>query len=92
MRDMKAVCAVFKVVRHRKVRCARLFIPALELRQIAASRVGERGQPILDRGGLAVVAVEIQIQRGALAVVANQAFQHAHEFGTIVIYVLGVEV
>ena len=37
-------------------RRAGLFVPALELRQVAARRILEHGQPILDRGGIAVMS------------------------------------
>ena len=77
---------------HHDLGRAGLGIPALELRQIAARRILEHLQPILDRAGLAVVAVEVQIQRAGIGVIPDQPFQHPDDLGPFFIDRGGVEI
>ena len=50
---------------HRDLRRAGLAVPAHELGEVAAGGVGEAGDEILDRRGLAVMALEIEVHAGA---------------------------
>ena len=74
------------------MRCASLGIPAGELGQVTACRVLERGKPILDRGGLSVVTVEIQRAGGGIGIVAHYPAQHANHLGALFIDGCGVEI
>jgi hypothetical protein len=62
-REGQGVDALGPAVLDLQARGAGIGIPALELRQVAAGRVLEDLEPVLDGGGLAVMAVEIEIQR-----------------------------
>ena len=67
-------------------------VPAGELGQVAPRGVLEHLQPVLDRAGLPVVAVEIQVQRRAIVAVADQALQHPDHLGALFVNGRGVEV
>ena len=65
----------------RDLRRAGLAVPAHELRQVAAAGVGEALDELLDGGGLAVMALEIEVHAGAEFFLADQGLHHAHHFG-----------
>ena len=73
-------------------RRAGLAIPEAELLQIAAAGILEAFDPVLDRRGLAVMALEIKIGRLAIAFVADQRLQHADDFGALLVDGRGVEI
>ena len=73
-------------------RRARLAVPEAELRQIAAAGVLEAFHPILDRGGLAVMALEIKVGGFAVAFRPHQRLQHADDFGAFFVDRGGVEI
>ena len=62
-------------------RRAGLAVPALELRKIAAIRVGHGGAEVVALDGLAIVAREVQVHALAETVAAHQGLVHAHHFG-----------
>ncbi|SMG00010.1 hypothetical protein BSIN_5361 [Burkholderia singularis] len=61
-------------------RRAGLAVPALELREIAAVRVGHRVAEVVAGDGLAVVALEVQVHSLAEPVAAEQRLVHPHDF------------
>ena len=74
------------------MRGAGLGIPAFELAQIAPGGVLEHLQPILDRAGLAIVTLEIEIERATVGRIPDQRFEHADHLGALFIDGGGVEI
>ena len=72
--------------------CTGLAVPLAELRQVTARRVLEAFHPVFHRGGLAVMALEIQVGGLAITVAAHQRLQHADHLGALVVDGGGVEV
>ncbi len=66
-------------------RRAGLAVPAEELRQVAPGGVGEAGDESLHGGGLAVMALEIEVHAGAEGLRAKQGLQHTDDFGALVV-------
>ncbi|CAK0540513.1 Uncharacterised protein [Burkholderia pseudomallei] len=65
---------------NRHARRARLAVPALEQREVAAVRVGHRVAEVVARDGLPVVAPEVQVHPLAETVAAEQRLVHPHDF------------
>ena len=86
------LCPCRPSLMHAKPRCASLRVPAFELRQIAAGDILEHLEPILDRGGLPIVAVKVKIERAGIVGIAHQPFEHADHLGAFFIDRCGVEV
>ena len=79
-------------LRHRHARRARLGIPTLELRQVAARGILEHAQPILDGRCIAIMPVEIQGQGPVVIGVPHQPLQHPDHLGALFIDRRGVEI
>ncbi len=77
---------------NRHLRRAGLAVPAHELRQVARTRIGEALDELLDGGGLAVVALEIEVHAGAEFLRADQRLHHAHHFGAFLVHGRRVEI
>ena len=71
---------------------ARLRIPKFELGHVAACGIFKHLQPVFDCGGIAIVAVKIQIQRRLVPRIAHQSFEHADHFGALFVDRRGVEI
>ena len=56
-----------------------------ELRKVDAGSVGEALHELIDRGGLAVVALEVEVHALAEILVAEQALEHAHDLGALLV-------
>jgi hypothetical protein len=76
--------------RHR--RGAGLFVPGEEVAHVAARGVGEAGDEGLDRGRLAVVALEIEIQALAEGRRAQDRLEHPDQLRALLVDGRGVEV
>ena len=83
--ETKAARALIEAGRHLELRGAGLRIPAQKLRKVGRVRVGKAGDEILDRGGVAVVAAEVEIHALAKAVVVEQHLEHAHDLGALLV-------
>ena len=71
---------------------AGLRVPAHELREVALADVGEALHELLDRRGLAVVALEVEVHAFAEQLGAEQRVDHAHHLGALLVDGRGVEV
>ena len=91
-RQRVAARALVPVFGHRNPRRARLRVPALELREIAPRRVLEYRQPVLDRAGLPVMPLEIEVQRAAVRLRPDQGAQHPDDLGALLVDRRRVEV
>ena len=89
---MKGIGALGVVVGDHDAGGSGLGIPAFELAQIAPGGVFKDLEPILDGGGLTVVAGEIEIGCAAVIGVAHQALEHADHLGALFIDRGGVEI
>ncbi len=74
------------------LRRAGLRIPAHELREVAAARLGEAGHELLDGRGLAVVAREVEVHALTEALRSKQRLEHANDLGAFLVDRRGVEV
>ena len=71
---------------------ARLAIPETKLRQVAATGILKTFDPVFHRGGLAIMADEIQIGGLAITVIAHQRLQHTDNLGAFFVDGCGVEI
>ena len=69
-----------------------LAVPEHELAHVPAADVGKTLDELLDGGGFAIVAFEIQIHTGAEFLRAEQGVHHAHHFRALFVNGAGVEV
>src|SRR5690606_8201846 len=69
-----------------------LAVPALELSKVHAIGIFHGLYEIIDRPGLTVMALEVQVAALAEALGAEQRLDHAHHFGTLLVHGQGVEV
>ena len=90
--ERQCVSAVGIVFADREARCAGLRIPQLELAKIAPGRILKNLQPILNRAGLPVVTVEIEVERFRIGLIPYQRFQHPDNLSAFFIDGRGVEV
>jgi hypothetical protein len=88
----KRFVACVVVFRDREVRRARLLVPQRKLRQVRAGRILERLDELLDCRRFAVVAVEIEIEPFAEAILAEDRADHPHHFGAFFVNRRRVEV
>ncbi len=65
---------------HRHARRARLAVPALELRKVAAVCIGEREAEVVAGDGLLVVPFEVQVHTAPEAIAAEERLNHPHDF------------
>ena len=77
---------------HRDPRRAGLRVPAREMGEVAAGHVGEGVQEILDRGGGAVAALEVEVHAAPEILVADDRLEHADDLGALLVDGRGVEV
>ena len=83
--------------RHRHLGCARLGIPAFELRQVLGQRrcgigVGDGLGEIIASHGLTIVALKVQLHAFGKPIAAHQGLHHAHHFRAFFVDGDGVEV
>ena len=66
--------------------------PAFEAVQFIARDFSEAGEEVIDRSGLAVMALEIRLKRLFVGRVAHKRLQHANYLGTLFVDGCGVEI
>ena len=62
-----------------------LFVPQGELLEIEPARLLETGEECLDRRCLSVVTAEVEIHAGPESLVADEALEHAHDLGALLV-------
>jgi hypothetical protein len=75
-----------------QLRGAGLGVPALELAEVAARGVLNTCEPVLDRAGLPVMAVEIEVRAASYAFRPHEKAQHADHLRALLVDGGGVEV
>ena len=87
LREVQREGARRRVVSRRGLdeRRPRLMIPARKRAEIAARRLGEAGDEVLDGGRRPVITVEIEIHAPGESRLADQDFQHADDFGAFLV-------
>ena len=77
---------------HFKYRCARLFVPAAELRKVATAGIFHRRYKLFDSDGFAIMAIKIQITALAESFSSQKGVIHAYDFRAFLIHGQGVKV
>ena len=77
---------------NRQARRSGLGVPAFELAQIAPGGIFKHRQPIFNCCRIAIMALEIQIKRAGIAIIAHQGFQHPNDLSAFFIDGGGVEI
>src|SRR4029079_19123145 len=70
-----------EVASHGYVWRSGLTVPAPELRHVAAAGACKALNELLDGGGLAIMASEIEVHAGTEFLFADQCLHHPHQFG-----------
>ena len=70
----------------------RLVVPAFELSEIDARRIGHRLHEVVASHGVAIVTFEIQIHAAPEGRAAEQRVDHPHDFGALLVHGRRIEV